>query len=245
VTVLRPPRRRHLIEHDLPWSPLNAPLPILDRQRGLVGPNGRAKVCLYGCGHGSAYAPLDDPTWQVWGLNTVPPLDAAGRIRADLWWDLHARCAQSDQDLAWIRQLPVPIFVPDDLLDLGPHTVRFPLETVLAVAPGPFACTFAYQIAYALLVGVREVGLFGIELAYGDRRERTVEWASVNWWMGYAVAQGMIFHLPPDSRLGQHPHRYGFDYQQEIDDVQDYVAMMRRFDVTEDARRERRASVGG
>ena len=236
-------RRRHLRDYGLAWSPLNHPLPILDRLGGRLESNGRTKVCIYGCGHGSIYAPLQDPAWQVWGINTVPPLDAQRRIRADLWWDLHTRCAQSDDDLAWMRALPVPIFVPDDLLDLGPHTVRFPLEAVLQVGPGPFACTFAYQIAYALLVGVREVGLFGIDLAYGDRRERTVEWASVNWWMGYAVARGMIFHLPPGSRLGQHPYRYGFDYQCEIDDTKDYVAMMRQFDESDEARKRR--SVGG
>lgn len=239
-------RRRHLIDHQLAWSPLNQPPAIVDRLRGVLGTNGRSKVCIYGCGYGSREAPLDDPDWQVWGLNTVPPLDRQRRIRADLWWDLHQRSAQSAQDLQWLAALPVPVFVPDDLLDLGSHAVRFPIERIEAsVAPGPFACTFAYMLAYALMVGYHEIGMFGVELAYGDRRERTVEWASVSWWMGFAEALGVTFYLPAGSRLGRHPHRYGLAYQAEIDSTKAYVRQWTDWDADEEARKQTRTSVGG
>lgn len=241
------PRRRHLVDRDWRWSPLNRPPAILDRDAGRLAPDARRRICLYGCGYGASCAPLDDPTWQVWTLNVIPPLDREGRIRADLWWDIHARSAQSDDDLAWFRALPVPLVTTADMLDdVGPHALRYPIERIEAdVGPGPWACTFAYQIAYAMWAGYRQIGLFGIELAYGDRRERTVEWASVNWWIGYGVAHGVLFWLPPGSRLGQHPHRYGLEYDAEIADVTEYVAQMKQFDQTEDARKEKRAGIGG
>lgn len=242
------PPRRHLADHALTWSPLNAPLPILDRAAGVLRHTGKP-VCLYGAGYGCRSAPLDDPAWEVWAINTVPPLDRARRVRCDLWWDLHQRCAQSADDLRWMAALPVPLFTTDDLLDVGPHAVRFPLERIDAeVTPGldpPYACTFAYQLGYALLVGVKHVGLFGIDLAYGDRREKRVEWASVNWWIGYAQAHGVTFYRPTGSRMGAHPFRYGFDYQAEIDDTKQYLEWAETMD--DALRREARThtSVGG
>lgn len=241
-------RRRHLVDHPLTWSPLNTPLSILDRTAGVLQHTGKP-VCLYGNGYGRTAAPLDDPDWEVWAINTVPPLDRAGRVRADLWWDLHQRCAQSADDLRWMAALPVPLFTTHDLLDVGPHAVRFPLERVDAdVTPGlnpPYACTFAYQIAYALLVGLKHVGLFGIDLAYGDRREKRVEWASTNWWIGYAQAHGVTFSRPSGSRMGAHPHRYGFDYQAEVDDTKRYVEWAETMDDELRRHARPRTSVGG
>jgi hypothetical protein len=171
----------------------------------------------------------------VWALNTVPPLDRARRIRADVWWDIHQRIAQSEDDLRWFRALPVPLVTTEDMLDLGPHCVRYPIERVEhATAPGPFACTFAYQVAYALTVGYREIGLYGVELAYGTARERTVEWASVNWWLGFAEARGVTIHLPAHSRLGTHRYRYGLDYRAEIRDVEAYLAWVSALQAAQD-----------
>lgn len=230
----------HVADRRWAWSPLNRPPAVSDALAGVIALPSRDRVCIYGAGLGRREAPLDDPTWEVWALNTVLPMDASGRIRADLWWDIHQRVAQSEQDLAWFRALPVTLMTAEDMLDLGPHCVRYPLERVKAhVADGPFACTFALQIAYALSVGIRDIGLYGVELAYGTERERSVEWASVSWWMGFAEARGVTFHLPSLSRLGRHPNTYGLDYEQEIDEVTMYLQVM------EEAAADGRLSVGG
>ena len=88
-------RRVHLVDRGFLWSPLNRAPRILDREKGVLDwydlPH---RVCIYGCGVGAAEAPLDDPSWCVFGLNTVPPLDRQRRIRSDVWWDIHERTAQ-------------------------------------------------------------------------------------------------------------------------------------------------------
>jgi hypothetical protein len=221
----------HLADARYPLSPLNRPprvvdadVPVLAHVRPLT------KVCIYGAGAGAHQAPLDDPEWTVWALNLVPPLDGAGRLRCDLWFDLHQREAQTVDDLRWIAGCPVPVVVPPDLRDI-PGTVSYPLARVEARFGAYWACTFAYQIAWALLDGVTDLGLFGVELAQGDPRERTVEWANVSWWAGYAEALGVRLHLPDGSRIGQHPARYGFEYRAEIDDTKRYVATWQASDV--------------
>lgn len=221
-----PMNLRHLANlWPLPLSPHNAGLRAENLQ--VVGPR-RQKVCIVGAGNGRTEAPLDDPAWEVWALNAVPPYDAERRLRADRWFDLHQRVAQNADDLKWIAECPFPLYVPDDLLDGGPNTVAFPLAAVEARFGSYFSCTFAYQIALVLHEGVAtDLGLFGVELAFGTDRERTVEWACVAYWLGRAEERGLTVHLPRESTLGRHPFRYGFEYQQEIDAVKDYTSLMR------------------
>ena len=217
--------RLHIADADLKWSSLNAKAEILSAADADVymTPH-RTKVVIYGAGLGHRRAPLEDPDWEVWCLNTIPAFLPDGSVRADRWFDIHQKVAQSKDDLRWIASCPVPIYVPRDMLGLGPTTVLFPLQQVeQRFGKSYWTCTFAYQIALAMLLGFDDIGLYGVELGYGTRRERSVEWACVSWWMGYATASGVRLHVPKESRLGQHAHRYGFEYAAEIDDVNEYL----------------------
>ena len=238
--------RTHLVDAGYAWSPLNRPPRIVNRLTGELARDERSRVLIYGAGLGRAEAPLDDPAWECWALNVIPPFDCGGRIRSDRWFDIHQRSAQSQDDLRWIAACPVPIYVPDDLMDASPNAVRYPIERVQReVTPGPMACTFSYQIALALMEGFTDIGLYGVELAYGTMRERTVEYASVSWWMGYAEAKGVTFHLPAHSRLGTHRFLYGLEYDAEIRDVKAYERQLAAGDAHEARLKVQRASVGG
>lgn len=224
---------RHLADRGLErrQSPLNATRYEVDVEAGQVRCTPRRdKVCIYGNGLGRGEAPLDDPSWEVWALNVIPPLDSQGRLRCDRWFELHERKAQSADDMRWIAMCPVPLYVPPDLLGDSLMAVRFPLERLEERFPGYWACTFAYQIALALSEGVADIGLYGVDLAYGTVRERTVEWACVSWWIGYAEGMGARIHLPEKSRLGRHPHRYGLEYDEEKGAVEAYVAFVGALD---------------
>lgn len=237
----------HLSRVRLEPSPLNRPPRIVDRDAGVLD-YGRDvdRVCIYGAGYGSAEAPLEDESWVVWALNLIPPLDSQMRLRCDVWWDVHQRVAQTEDDLRWIAQCPVPIYVTPDLLSLGPHCVSYPLHSVKAYG-GSFACTFAYQVALALSLGVKEIGLYGVELSLGTTRERTVEWANLSWWMGFASARGVTFRLPSgaETRLGTHQFDYGFEYMAEIEDVKRYLRILDRGDAMRRKLKIEGESVGG
>lgn len=215
---------RHPANREHRWSPLNRPPRILSASEGLLAPSDRKKVLIYGCGEGQAGAPLDDPDWEVWALNLICPRDREGRVRADRWFDVHQRVAQTPDDLRWIAALPVPIYVPTDLLGHGPTCVRLPherLETAFGVTF--WSCTFAYQIALAMLENFTDIAIHGVELSLGNFRERSVEASCVNYWIGQADARGVRVHVPDGSRLGSHRFRYGLEYDEEIADVNAYV----------------------
>jgi hypothetical protein len=222
----------HLADLDLPPSPLNMRYAVTRPQAGelfLDGPR-RRWVAIVGAGYGREYAPLMDPRWEVWALNVIPPIDAEGRLRADRWFELHQRHAQSADDMRWIAKCPVPIYVPDDLMDASPNAVAYPLAQIEERFCKYWACTFAYQIALAIEDGFERIGLFGVDLSRGTARERTVEWACVSFWVGVAGASGVQISTPPGSRLGKHQHRYGLEYDAEKSEVEGYVAISGGFD---------------
>lgn len=186
----------------------------------------RKKVAIIAAGE-SKHDPAclevcESPEFEVWALNAVPVSDRHGRARADRHWDLHQRVAQSQDDMRWIAECPLPIYVPDDLQDAGPNTVRYPIEAVEEKFGSYFSSTFAYMMGLALLEGATEIALYGVDLALGDWRERTVEWAGLSWWLGYAEAKGVTIRLPTDSWLGRHPARYGLEYTAEKENVEQY-----------------------
>lgn len=216
----------HLAYRHLSFSPLNAHVRFIDPEKGIVqlDPE-RKKVVIYGAGVGAMLAErkIDDPSWEAWGLNVIPPMNDEGELRCDRWFEMHQRCAQSYDDMEWIARCPVPMYVPADLMGYGPQTVRYPIEAIEAKYGNYWACTFAYQIALAMFEGFTDIGMYGVELCYGTLRERTVEWACVMHWMGRAEQAGITFHLPPGSRLGRHPYRYGLEYHEEINEVKRYI----------------------
>lgn len=243
------PGKRHIVDYGLAWSGLNMRHEAVAGRFVHSGEPRRRKVAIYGAGLGREGIArcLADPSWEVWALNTIPPLvhTATGsQIRADRWFDIHQAKAQSADDMRWIAGMQVPIYVPQDLLSGGPMCVEYPLERVECESGMSYwACTFAYQIALAMDEGFREIALFGVELSRGTMRERTVEWACVSFWIGLAMGSGITVTLPSAKahRLCRHPFRYGFEYDEEIRDVKDYIAEARQADA-EDAVRE---SVGG
>lgn len=231
---------KHPADMEFRPSPFNAPTVAVHGHFACRGTQ-RRKVCIYGAGLGREQAPLFDPDWEVWAINLVVPYtresvegEAQPRLvlRADRWFDLHQRRAQTADDLRWIANCPVPIYVPPDLLDAGPNCVRFPLPEIERLfGVSYWTCTFAYQIALAMWEGVAtDIGLYGVELAFGTERERSVEWACTAYWMGRAAERGIRIHVPEPSTLGRHCARYGFEYDAEKDEVERYVQRMRETD---------------
>lgn len=230
-------------------SPYNAEVHVVDARAGIVRATPRRdKVALIGASSGKVYAPYDDPEWEVWSLNAVPSLDRFGRLRVDRWFEMHVVAAQNERDMEWIERCPVPLYlVPeaaDEVLRYGKltrrfdeittkgyavkHPVRYPLDAIESQFGSYWACSFAYQIALAVMEGFTDIGIYGAEMCYGDDRERTVEWANVSWWLGFAEGRNINIHLPPGSHLGRHKYRYGIEYYEEKRDVEQYVEMMRR-----------------
>jgi hypothetical protein len=127
---------------------------------------------------------------------------------------MHPLEVQTEIEMEWIRTCPVPIMLLEYHPELNPLAVCYPRQLLGA---GAFACTFAYQMALALSWGYEEIGFWGMDLTQGTARERLLEAANIAWWVGYAKGKGLKVSFPSDSLMCRHPHRYGYDYVNELE----------------------------
>ena len=200
-----------------PRSPYCTTVSVINAERGQVrAMPTREKVLILGGGPTRVEAPLDDPTYEVWGCNDLSSccVDSAGLFRADRWFEVHPR----DPVVAWRRRsdfwdwlatVPVPVY------QFGrrdnAQSVEYPLESVIRVGRDYFGCTFCYQIGLAYLEGFNTIALYGVDLT--TAREATVERGTVEWWAGFVQGRGIEVvwpgRLTPAIRAGRHPYRYG------------------------------------
>lgn len=181
---------------------------------------GHKKAAIIGAGPGRNDAPWDDPLFCFFAINEIK------QPVFHKHFELHPRAVQSPRDLEFLKHCPVPCYVLDlaEWHGLISHPVQFPLERLRAAGFRMYAtCTFAYQIMLAILDGFEAIGLWGVELFLGSPRERTVERACVEYWIGFAEGRGV--KIVADSGLATHRSRwlYGYDYDKELRAVEDLI----------------------
>jgi len=200
-----------VVEH-----PLNAKYEIGDAAKGelTVTPR-RSRLAIVGGMPLRHAIPFDDPDLEVWSCNLVLCLDQQNQLRADRWFELHPMSVQNENDMEWIHENPRPLYTLDYEPSL-PKSLRFPMEAVDSLGyANYFSCTFAYQIALAIVEGFEEIGLYGVDLVYGSDREREVELPSVTYWLGLFQGRGGRLAFPEHSSTLHHRYRYGYDYWNE------------------------------
>lgn len=162
------------------------------------------KVAIVASGNGKYDAPLGNPEWECWGLNTTWTHfnhdGFSGKFAR--WFELHRRAflrwEQSkdpyQQHFNWIRGLSVtPLYVQD--VEEWPDcaTAReFPFARVQALAPAfgyYHACSIDWMIALAIAEGATEIRLFGIEQDH--TAEPIGSRACIEFWSGFATARGI------------------------------------------------------
>lgn len=210
-------------------SPLNAGR-IIEGEIRVSRPGLEKRVALIGAMPSRTLAPLDDPAWEIWSCNRVMPLDNRGRLRADRWFELHPWEVQNPADIAWLHENPVPCYTLEPWPWIA-NTIRFPRERLMGLR-NYYTCTFAFQIAFALLGGVQEIGLWGVDLPLGSPREATVERACVEYWLGLAEGRGVTITLPEECTMLSRPYLYGYDYHEELENIKaELMALTHQIDL--------------
>jgi len=195
---------------------------IIDAEKGIVKVTPRKKkVAIIGCGNGRNNAPYEDEDWECWGLNEVD------QERADRWFEMHELFASTKEEIKWLKKCNKPIYMIKKYESI-PMSVKYPLYTIIKKFDRPiyFTCTFAYQIALAIYEGFETIGMFGVNLPYGSPRERLIETACTEYWLGVASGMGIEVRIPSDEYLLHHQYLYGYDYKEEINYTKRKVAAM-------------------
>lgn len=162
-------------------------------------------------------APFDDSTWEKWACNDMYRLLEPSQLQAvTRWFELHknsalTRSRRPSDHWDRLRALKIPVYGTSRI----PVSRRrqLPLDRLRAMGRSYYTCTFAYQIALALLEGVQALALYGVALT--GSREAIVERPCVEWWLGYAEGRGVTVTVHPTNEYGegllQAPYRYAVD----------------------------------
>lgn len=217
---------------------------IVDAEAGVVTGT-RRKIAVAGFASSSReQIPVNDPEWEVWGLNQlyrhIP--------RADRWFDIHwnwdKEVVPGTDYRGWLRDCGIPVYMMERQPDL-PTSVRFPLERLNERFTDYYTSTIAFMVALATeeietrvvaqlveeaplylpnpvgLLARREelfasytIGIYGVDLVVGE--EYDWQKACAEFWIGAAaMGLGITIKIPSQSALCKQLYRYG--YQSEPD----------------------------
>ncbi len=198
---------------------------IPSRERGEVRCH-HTRVAIVGAAAGRGQAPgydRGDREWCVWAINEI------WQPHYDRHFELHPVTVppQDAREMAFLAACRTPCYVLE-ATPLVPQGVVYPMERLHAAGlrDDYFTCTFAYQIALAIVDGFTEIGLYGLQLWRGSPRERLLELPCVTYWIG--VAEGRGIKVTDASLLTSSPYLYGYHYDKELEYGNDVVSDARR-----------------
>lgn len=181
------------------------------------------KVVILGTDSSWKKAPLEDPSWEVWGMNEFWVKWGQYATR---WFEIHQLpilYREGWQRYKWLEKCEIPVYMAKHYARI-PSSIQYPMKQVSKGFLRQFSSTFSYEMALAIHEGFKTIGLYGIGLPNGTYRERFVELRGLLYWMGVAAGKGIKLEIPDlqESEL-EHRYLYGLEYWQEVKDVQEQI----------------------
>lgn len=175
------------------------------------------KVVLLGSSSNTCtLAPFDDPDWEIWGLTwryrDHPRMDRCYEIHAEKFWDDYA----GDLYRAWLNdprtfdeeKKPVAVYLRPDVQARFPNCKPIPIPEICELMGREyFASSFSYMLGHAILEGVDEIAMWGIDLVVGEEYDH--QRPNAEFLLGIAHARGIKITVPWQSSLLNHPFVYG------------------------------------
>lgn len=184
------------------------------------------KIALIGSAPSSVKrAPYDDPSWTIFACSP----GAIGHCRRiDHFFEMHAwRPENPCCEINYVKKLAAlecPVYMVNPVPDV-PTSVSYPKEQVLGWSygtvrnhkgeerhlrfnPNDFASSLSWMLAFAIMQGPEEIGLWGVDMAaneeYGGQKDGCLALIHI------AKSLGIRITVPPESDLLRPAPLYGY-----------------------------------
>jgi len=150
--------------------------------------------------------PFDDLTWDIWGLG-IHYLDCP---RINRVFEIHDYNPSEDPNhFNRLANSNIPLIVSNKFPHKGEHIQVFDYKKARKLMGGDhLTSSMAYMMAQAVMDGVDEIGIFGVDMSIDDN-EYFYQRPTMYAWIGYAQAKGIKVTIPDISPLFKDPIVYG------------------------------------
>lgn len=195
------------------------------------------KLAIVGCADSKKLAPVDDLSFDIWGMNNLYPQ----LPRATKWFEIHQITSDGTNYLRrnerifrgqvvndylkqmgeWAQKQAIPVYMQQHW-DIVPTSIAYPLNDVLKNFGNYFTNSVSYMIALAMMEKYEEIHIYGVDMAVvgndvlnPEANEYSYQRPSVEFFLGLALGRGIKIYLPPECDLLKTRFLYGFEEQQE------------------------------
>lgn len=164
-------------------------------------------------------APFFDPEWEIWVLgNRLQRFDGRRVTRVFEIHDNLTEHGNPKQYATWLISKKLPLITSDRFpIEDNEFITKYPYDSVknlygeLYLTSSP-----AYMIAYAILIGATDIGLYGVDLSISDH-EYFWQRPCVEAWIGFAKGRGINIIIPDVSHIGKSRYIEGRDWNGETE----------------------------
>lgn len=160
-------------------------------------------------------APFDDPEWEIWVLGNRAHRFMDKRITRI--FEIHDNLTEHGDVGAYKAKLHLlakdyNVIVGEQFGQLSLNMDVYPYAEVEALYGSLYLTSSpAYMIAYALLNGVEELAIYGVDLSISDH-EYFWQRPCVESWIGFAKGRGVKVYIPEVSHIGKSRYVEGRDW---------------------------------
>ena len=199
----------------------------------------RDKVAIVGFTPSRKYAPWDDESWEIWGLNALFKYPDCKRFTR--WFDLHNFDRIPDERFDAYAKMPIPVYLQRQHPKI-PNSVEFPRERLKEVLGSDYwTNSISWMVGLAIAENFRAIHVYGVDMAQDT--EYRFQRPNLEYWLGVARGMGRETFVPKTSDLLAATHEYGFgddhglraklkerlsDLQQRIQGIDHQVAQMQQ-----------------
>lgn len=196
------------------------------QERGLEIKRTKDKVCIIGCADSKNIAPLKDGGYELWGVNNL--FISLPEVKFDRWFEIHSitflgghflrrekrefRGLTADDYIEKIAELSCPIFMQKKW-DSIKNSVVYPIQKVIGAFGRYFTNTISYEIALAILMGFKEIAIYGVDMAVSGEYHH--QRPSCEYFIGIARGLGIEVVVPDEADLLKTRFIYAFEEQKE------------------------------
>ena len=175
------------------------------------------KIAIIGkCSNSRSDAPIDNRSWEIWGL-AWDPLPVCHRYfeMHRNWRNFLGNPEDAEAHRRWLAGQNVPVYMLEQEHDI-PASVKYPMDEIAddigrtCYGTPYLESSIAYMMALALYEKVDRIGIWGCDLSTGG--EYAYQRPNMEYLIGLARGRGIKVYVPPQNALLSPAHDvcYGF-----------------------------------